>query len=307
MPGALDNFGSSLKGLIADGAGEKAILYIYMADISTTDDDEQEFQDLKNLEASLIKKTQKKLGISDSWKNSFSNAGSSISSSFKSTFSYGGKNSDTIAEVDKEYKNFVKFTVQYNPETISITTLKGWQEKKIKNEGGDGLDNLRGYDVKGKTKLSFDLVFDDVDNMNAFLLNDIVNMNVTNAAKKGLHALQHGKSDYSVRKRMDAIMSLLCSTDTQHVIFFWSKMCFRGMITEVRNTYTMFNPKGNPIRGNMHIEITQDSDKSTDFGYTENYWNNAFDKCFKNSKENFNGNHEYNNQYTNNSFLNFSM
>ena len=79
------------------------------------------------------------------------------------------------------------------------------------------------------------------------------------------------------------------------------------MITEVRNTYTMFNPKGNPIRGNMHIEITQDSDKSTDFGYTENYWNNAFDKCFKNSKENFNGNHEYNNQYTNNSFLNFSM
>ena len=307
MPGALDDYGSSLKGLIADGAGEKAILYVYMADISSTADDDQEKQDLIDMEKDLMKKASSKLGIKDSIKNSFSNAGSSIKSSIKSNFSYGGNSSEKIGEVGGVNNHFVKFTVQYNPESISITTLKGWQEKKLKNEGGDGIDNLRGFDIKGKTRMSFDLVFDDVDNMNAFLLNDVVNMNVTNAAKKGLHALQHGKSEYSVRKRMDAIMSLLCSTDSQHVIFFWSRMCFRGIITEVRNTFTMFNPKGNPIRGTMHIEITQDSDKSEDFGYSEKYWEDAFTTCFKESHEGYAGSHSYHNQVTNNSLLNFSI
>jgi hypothetical protein len=79
---------------------------------------------------------------------------------------------------------------------------------------------------------------------------------------------------------MDAIMSLLSSAATQQVVFFWAKMCFRGTITDVGNKFTMFNPQGNPIRGEMHIELTQDK-AAKHLNYDDNYWDEAFNKCFK--------------------------
>jgi len=101
--------------------------------------------------------------------------------------------------------------------------------------------------------------------------------------QKGDLTTNRGKNSHSVRKRMDAIMSLLSHPDTQQVIFFWSRMVFRGMVTSVRNTYTMFNPAGNPIRGKMHIEITQDREKKA-LQYDESYWDNSYKEIFKQNK-----------------------
>ena len=112
------------------------------------------------------------------------------------------------------------------------------------------------------------------------MINDVVNTNVTGLVNKGLDAYSHGGLTHSVRKRMDAIMSLLSSRATQQVIFAWGKMIFRGSITDVENKYVMFNPAGNPIRGEMHIELTQDK-ATADLKYDETYWDKAFKDCFK--------------------------
>ena len=315
--GVLDELGTSAKGMLTEGGGEKAILYIYLVDLFDDVDDDKlqqnEIDSFKKLEKDLEKEMKQKLGIGATLKE----GGKSLLGGVTDTFTKGIKSSEKIAEVDNVHTNmgkanFVKFAVQYNPATIRLITQSGRQERKIKDQGGVD-DSLRGYKVgSGKTKLSFDLVFDDVDNMNAFLLNDVVNINASNAINKGLNTLQHGGNTYSVRKKMDSIMSLLSTTATQHVIFFWSKMYFRGQVTDVSNRFTMFNPQGNPIRGEMHVEITQDSNQSKDYGYDEHYWNNAFDECFKDTsklKDGFAGNHSLTawHQGLNNSVLNLSF
>ena len=310
--GVLDEFGSSAKGMFTEGGGEKAIIYVYLVDLFDDVDDSElqseEIKDFKSLETDLEVNMKKKLGIGDALKE----GGKSLLGGIKDTFTPGIKSPDKIAELDKEHPNFVKFAVQYNPHTIRLITQSGRQERKIKDMGGVD-DSLRGYKVgSGKSKLSFDLIFDDCDNMNAFLLNDVVNLNVTGAINKGLNTLQHGGNTYSVRKKMDAIMSLLSTTATQHVIFFWSKMYFRGQVTDVTNKFTMFNPKGNPIRGEMHVEITQDANQVLQVGYDEHYWNNAFKDCFDDSsklKDGFAGNHSASTaqKVLNNSLMNLSF
>lgn len=265
MPAGLDNFGSSIKGLFTDGAGEKALLYIYLTDPTkpmSGDQFDEEVKALNALQTKLLKDTKSRITPGNMWKD------------IKNQF--GGSNPDKIGEKTEDGK-FIKFKVQYNPATIRLTSLSGKVQSKNAN---DGIDKLDVYNFAGKSKLSFDLIFDDVDNMNAFQINDIVNTNVSGLLNKGIDAVRHGGLNHSVRKKMDAIMSLLSSRSTQQVVFFWGKMCFRGAITDVGNRFVMFNPQGNPIRGEMHIELTQDK-ATADLKYDESYWDKAFKDCFK--------------------------
>lgn len=270
--GMFSNFTSSLKGIFADGAAEKAILYIYLADISkgrTQEESDEDILATKDKEKELMKKTKDTLGFGDTMKG--------IGGGIVDFFKPGAKSKQKVGDLDKDGK-FLKFTFQYNPATLRLYSVNGKLQSKSDN---NGTESLRMTEYAGKTKLSFDIVFDDCDNMNAFMFNDIANLNVTGAINKGLSLLQSGGNTHSVRKRMDAIMSLLSSPSTQQVIFFWSRMVFRGTVTSVTNTYTMFNPKGNPIRGTMHLEITQDKAYSQRKLYDEKYWENAFNEAFK--------------------------
>ena len=275
------NFGSSVKGMFSENAGEKAILYIYLFDLSgkkdtTMEDLKDRFKDetdaLNNLQSDLLKKTKGKLSLS-AIKNS---VGGALKDQFNA-LKPGANSADNVGVVDTQHSSFVKFKVQYNPATIRLYSVNG---KLQSRKGQEGIDELKVYSFTGKSKLSFDLIFDDCDNMNAFGLNEIANANVTSAVNKGLSAWSSGGLEHSVRKKMDAIMSLLSSAATQQVVFFWANMAFRGTITDVGNKFTMFNPQGNPIRGEMHLELTQDK-QFEDLRYDETYWENAFQNCFK--------------------------
>ena len=271
--GMFSNFTSSMKGIFVDGAAEKAILYIYLVDISKKQDLQANILDVKKQENALMKKAKKTLSVGDTMKG--------LGSSFLDFFKPGAKSQQTVGKVDSDNSNFLKFTVQYNPATIRLSSVNGKVQEKNRAEGVQ--DKLHVMKFEGKSKLSFDLIFDDCDNMNAFMFNDIANINFTSGINKGLSLLQNGGNTHSVRKRMDAIMSLLASPSTQQVVFFWSKMVFRGTVTSVSNRFTMFNPQGNPIRGEMHLEITQDK-KYKDKLYDEQYWQKAFKECFKEPK-----------------------
>jgi hypothetical protein len=216
-----------------------------------------------------MKKTKDTLGFGDTMKG--------IGGGIVDFFKPGAKSKQKVGDLDKDGK-FLKFTFQYNPASLRLYSVNGKLQSKSDNNGAE---SLRMTEYAGKTRLSFDIIFDDCDNMNAFMFNEIANINVTGAINKGLSLLQSGGNTHSVRKRMDAIMSLLSSPSTQQVIFFWSRMVFRGTVTSVTNTFTMFNPKGNPIRGTMHLEITQDKAYSQKKLYDEKYWENAFNEAFK--------------------------
>ncbi len=276
MGGVFDNIASSAKGMITDGAGEKAILYIYLANLPEIKDYTRkqneyylhiESDRLNQLQRDLLNSTKSRISASSLWDD------------VKSAAKKGTQSSENIAELYNSMKagEFIKFKVQYNPATIRMSSVNG---KIQSRKGEEGIDKVSVYNFSGKSKLSFDLIFDDCDNLNAFGLNDVANINITSGLNKAYDAYKHGGNTYSVRKRMDAIMSLLSSAATQQVIFFWANMCFRGTITDVGNKFTMFNPQGNPIRGEMHLELTQDK-ASTHLHYDDNYWEDAFKKCFK--------------------------
>ncbi len=277
MGGVFDNIASSAKGMITDGAGEKAILYIYLANLpelkklKTKKENEdylgQEANSLNKLASELLKSTKSRISASGMWDD------------LKGAVKSGTNSSENIAEIYNSTQggSFIKFKVQYNPATIRLSSVNG---KIQSRKGEEGIDKVSVYNFSGKSKLSFDLIFDDCDNLNAFGLNDVANINITSGLNKAYDAYKHGGNTYSVRKRMDAIMSLLSSAATQQVVFFWAKMCFRGTITDVGNKFTMFNPQGNPIRGEMHLELTQDK-ASKHLNYDDKYWENAFNTCFK--------------------------
>nr|WP_297703882.1 hypothetical protein [uncultured Butyrivibrio sp.] len=277
MPGgSITNLTQSIKGMFVDGAAEKAILYIYLADISKPVKEKDFFSEIKEVnkfEKDLMKRTKKTMGFTDTMKE--------VGSSFLDYFTPGAKSQQKVGELDKENKNFLKFTVQYNPATIKLYTVNGKFQEKNNQAGVQS--KLQKMDYKGKTKMSFDLIFDDCDNMNAFAFNDIANLNVTSVVNKGMSLLQNGGNTHSVRKRMDAMMSLFANPATQQVIFYWSKMVFRGTVTDIGNRYTMFNPQGNPIRGEMHIELTQDKSIKK-MHIDDTYWDAAFKSCFKEPK-----------------------
>ncbi len=290
--------------MVMDGAGEKAVIYVYLTDISKKTEVVDEAKKIKDFEQKLRDDAKQKVGIGKDLKDGIVNTASDVWNAVKP----GGNSSDKIAELVPGKTDFAKFTVQYNPATIRLSSVNGRVQSRKADEGIDG---LKMYKFTGKSKLSFDLIFDDCDNMNAFMLNDVANVNVSSALKKGYHALNHKGTDYSVRKRMDAIMSLLTDIRVQQVIFFWSNMCFRGTVTDVGNTFTMFNPKGNPIRGEMHLELTQDKKRKDDLLYDNKYWREAFKKIFKESKRDdidmeYNGSSAAS-QVFNGSFLNLSL
>ena len=265
--GVLSNLGNSALGMFADGAVDKAILCIYLAEINKAgvdqqDDFREEFDQINAMQKKLLNSARSKLKAPTSLnpKNLF-----------------GAQSSDKIGDIDTDNANFLRFRVQYNPATIRLYSVNGKIQSRKPEEG---VDKLNVYTFTGKSKLSFDLIFDDCDNMNAFLLNDVVNTNITGVANKGIDTFSHGGNNYSVRKRMDAIMSLLSTSATQQVIFYWANMAFRGAITDVGNKFIMFNPQGHPIRGEMHIELTQDT-AQTQFNYTNEYWDKSFNETFK--------------------------
>lgn len=208
---------------MSEGTVEKAMLYIHLKNITASEsgngDTNEEFNSFYN---DLI---------------------SNKSDDLKSN------NIATKSGADKIFK----FTVQYNPATISFSTSNSmaldlpsendkktkYRRKRRKPEESFSADST----------LSFNLIFDDCN---------------------------------GVRKKMDSIMSLLSSSFTQQVIFYWANMIFRGTVTNVSNTYNMFDSKGVPIRGTMNLSISQKTNDTV--AGDKKYWDDAFNFYFKSHK-----------------------
>ena len=268
------NLGRSAVGMFADGSVEKAALYVLNPEQLTDEFTDADLGDAANKLLKSLRKGEK----DDSGE---SGAGEAVNlNKLKDVPSFGNDQKGAfIGRKSALQSEFIKIEVQYNPQTIRLYSLIG-KQKKMKNDES-GTNSLVVTNYSGKTRMSFDLIFDDVDIMDSFMIEGIPT-NVSGVVNKGIDRYKKG-GVHSVRKRMDAILSLLSSLRSQQVIFAWSKMAFRGALTNVHNTYTMFNKAGNPVRGTMHIEITQETSENNQFAYDNNEWEEAFKARFQNS------------------------
>lgn len=173
---------------------------------------------------------------------------------------------------------YLALEVQYNPNTIYLDTQAGKQVQYSGGALGDGSNNQLTQIVHPvSTTMSFQLVFDDMNPSDAFMLEQVA-PTLGNAVSGVSSIVTKKKGGYSVQAQIDGLMSLLTQDVTRQVIFYWARMCFRGELTSVNSRYTMFNKDGNPIRGVVDLTICQGNEAK--YEYDETYWEEAFDHAF---------------------------
>ncbi len=229
----------------------------------------------------------------------------------KAEASLSGKAASTFKDISSDANSlgYTCLEVQYNPSSIRLDTTAGRQV----NYKGDNVDiDVQRYIAPASTTLSCELLFDDVNTMDAFMLSDnpITGASVGNIKEFAADMFTAAKKKkFSVQQQMEGLLSLLTISQARHVIFFWGDMCFRGEMTQVTTSYTMFNKKGYPVRGKVGIQIRQgdgtDSASGMEklFQYNEAHWTKAFDNTFTEKGE---GQSTWR-KATNNSLLNLNL
>ena len=165
---------------------------------------------------------------------------------------------------------------QYNPSSISMSTQAG---KQVQYSGGSlgqgGANQITQIVQPVSTTMSFQLVFDDMNPQDAFVLENMA-PTAGNLVSGTADVARKVRGAYSVQAQMDGLMSLLTQPVTRKVIFYWAKMCFQGELVSVSSRYTMFNKDGNPIRGMVDLTIRQGEES----GFDVAYWDEAFTRTF---------------------------
>ena len=171
---------------------------------------------------------------------------------------------------------YLALEVQYNPSSISMSTQAG---KQVQYSGGSlgqgGANQITQIVQPVSTTMSFQLVFDDMNPQDAFVLENMA-PTAGNLVSGTADVARKVRGAYSVQAQMDGLMSLLTQPVTRKVIFYWAKMCFQGELVSVSSRYTMFNKDGNPIRGMVDLTIRQGEES----GFDVVYWDEAFTRTF---------------------------
>ncbi len=224
----------------------------------------------------------------------------------------GGNSSATYKDIksDVESNGFIALEMQYNPSSIRLDTSAG---RQLTYTGSADDINLKTRDAAVMTTLSCDLLFDNVNPMDAFMLNDnpLTGLNIGNLANTAASMyMGYKKQEYSVQRQMEGLFSMISIPQARGVIFFWGSMSFRGLVTQIDNEYTMFNKKGDPIRGIVRMQIQQGASvpggkKKQVENYDKVHWDNMFDKTF--TQDSGSGFLDSFSQATNNSLLNLKL
>lgn len=193
---------------------------------------------------------------------------------------------------------YLAMEVQYNPSSIHMQTATGSQLDYSGGSMGNMANNMIIQNiVPTSTTMNVQLIFDEVNMYDAFMVNN-VNSPVGAIAQAAKYAVE---KEYSVQHQIEGILSLLTMDVTRQVVFYWSKMCFRGELTAVQANYTMFNKSGNPIRGVVNLSIRQGEQAEL---FESSYWGKAYDNLFTKGKAD--GKSTFS-KVTNNNVLNLNL
>ncbi|MCD8363659.1 MAG: hypothetical protein LUC98_12025 [Lachnospiraceae bacterium] len=231
-----------------------------------------------------------------------STTASALSSGVKSSYSSIVKSGSLTG------KGYLALELQYNPNTLYLNTQGSGRKIRYAggNLGGEAVNQTVQEFSRTVSSLSCQLVFDDVNVSDAFMLENL-SPTLGNAISMGSSTVKKLKSTgsgYSVQPQMEGLMSLLTQEITRQVIFFWSGMFFRGELNSVDCNYTMFNKSGDPVRGTADITISQNRESDAD----KSEWDAAFTRIFGAAGvAGSSGSKSTLSKLTNNNFLNLNL
>lgn len=174
------------------------------------------------------------------------------------------------------------FSVQFNPSQL---TLNGAAVPQNKTNASDGTSRTIAAE-DAKLTLTVILQFDDMDAHDAFMWDKFTAglasaQGISDAAKIAAGAVTGGKKEHSVRPRIEALVAALRNPFTRTISFRWADFVFIGQLSTVQARYTMFNPGGRPVRGQVLLRIQHEMDPSMLTG-----WYKEFEEAFGNSGTN---------------------
>lgn len=164
--------------------------------------------------------------------------------------------------------------VQYNPSTLTVSAnASAIQTKSMQTSSDPSIQNQK--ERPPSVVLEVDLIFDEINPKDAFMA-DKFRMSAGDAASTvAAFTKGSGRGGYSVAAQISGLAGMMLDRNTRNVTFLWQDMMFTGVVSEMRNSYTMFNMSGNPIRGTVRMNITQNVDIGGEF-----HWSQALDHCF---------------------------
>lgn len=198
--------------------------------------------------------------------NSFGNMGQKLAGLAKS----GARMSDLKSALGGDFaaNGFKAYEVQYNPASIRFyTTGEGAGGYTVgANDVGQIAKNI------SQTRMSFELVFEDISNQDAF---DFTSLSLNAETVKDL-IKDKVVGKRSVINQVQAFLGVIQNATMQDAIFFWGSNMFRGRLTDVDVHYTMFNKEGNPILARVQMSIQKAESPSDDADRA--YWDEAVKK-----------------------------
>ncbi len=177
---------------------------------------------------------------------------------------------------------FMPMNVQYNPTSLRMNTVAG-TITQYKTMGDDTMNSVQNTDKKASTYLSVQLIFEDINNSDAFGATTLSEggasaSNIADMAKSGI--INTFSNGFSVKRQVEGLMSLLMMKRTRQVIFVWNNMFFHGELISVNINYTMFNKLGHPIKATVDLQIQQTNGNAT-FKSDLEYWNEVLNVAFQ--------------------------
>lgn len=194
----------------------------------------------------------KSVGKEASVRKEFTNA---MVKKLANALSYGSAVCEDIAK--PVYEKCV--TLQFNPSSIQISAVGGGRyavaDYGVQEEGkGGGREsgNMSFTEISPFVQVSFRVLFDQTHNADAFMA-DKLTVNYEQTAQNVL-TLVAGQ-EYSVRPQMEGFLGAVQSGYHRMAVFQWGSMRYCGMMNQVQGNYTMFNVSGNPVRGEVNINL----------------------------------------------------
>ena len=178
-------------------------------------------------------------------------------------------------------------TFQFNPSTLRISAYGGGMTPIYNYAQEDGNDknghesNIIYGEVQTNITVDFKVIFDAETNTDAFM-RDRYNASASNLAKEATQLLSGnsflGDNNY-IREIVEGFLSTLRNAEYRKVTFQWNNLKYSGDLNSVQCNYTMFNPKGEPIRAEVSVRIlATGGDTGNGYAYE---WRNRYNELIK--------------------------
>jgi len=205
----------------------------------------------------------------------------------------GGANSSIAAlasnymDNKKMFEKGKQFTVQFNPSSLKLRASGGGYSEirnfAVDSNNADKADISLSYGtVPFSVTMEVDLVFNKVDPNDAFI--EVLPSAATiKGAYKSVANLVGKNSSYSIQNEIEGLIAATRVFHTCLMSFNWGKMCYSGVLQSLNADYTVFNPKGEPVAGTVHLSmiLIDEGTNELDLGK----WYEAYQEAFQDPKK----------------------